>query len=102
MEKLVRDKIIPRALSNWENIEFRKTEWDEKLEFLFKKLVEEALELQKDRNKEELADVEEVIIKLYDHLGWSREEVEQARLKKIEKNGGFEKGYILTLPESWN
>lgn len=97
MEKLVRDKIIPRALSKWENIEFRKAEWDEKLEFLFKKLVEEALELQKDRNKEELADVEDIILELYDHLWWLREEVEQARLQKREKNGGFDEWYILKM-----
>lgn len=101
MEKLVRDKIIPRALSKWENIEFRQVQWDEKLEFLFKKLVEEALELQKDKNKEELADVEEVILALYIHLWWTKEEVEEARKIKLEKNGGFHEGYILTLPKSW-
>lgn len=101
MEKLVRDNIIPRALWKWENIQFRQVAWDEKLEFLFKKLVEEALELQKDRNKEELADVEEVVIALYHHLWWTREEVEEARKIKLEKNGGFDEWYILTLPEVW-
>lgn len=97
MEKLVRDKIIPRALWKAEHIEFREVSWDEKLAFLFKKLVEEAMELQADKNIEELADVEEVILALYAHLGWSREEVEQVRLKKLEKNGGFEEGYILKI-----
>lgn len=97
MEKLVRDKIIQKILSHWEKPQFREVSWQEKLEFLFKKLIEEAWELQKDKNIEELADVEEVILALYTHLGWSREEVEQVRLQKLEKNGGFDEGYILTM-----
>lgn len=97
MEKLVRDKIIQKILSRWEKPQFREVSWQEKLEFLFKKLIEESLELQKDKNIEELADVEEVILTLYAHLGWSREEVEQVRLQKLEKNGGFDEGYILKM-----
>jgi len=97
MEKLVRDNIIQKIRSHWENPQFRQVSWQEKLEFLFKKLVEEALELQKDKNLEELADVEEVILTLYAHLGWSREEVEKVRLEKLEKNGGFQDGYILKV-----
>lgn len=97
MEKIVRDNIIQKIRSHWENPQFRQVSWQEKLEFLFKKLVEEALELQKDKNLEELADVEEVILALYAHLGWSREEVEHLRLQKLEKNGGFEEGYILKI-----
>lgn len=97
MEKIVRDNIIQKIRSHWENPQFRQVSWQEKLEFLFKKLVEEALELQKDKNLEELADVEEVILALYTHLGWSREEVQEVRLQKLEKNGGFEEGYILKI-----
>lgn len=97
MEKLIRGKIIPRALLKWEKIEFRQVSWDEKLEFLFKKLVEEALELEKDKNIEELADVEEVILALYNHLWWTRDQVEEARLKKLDKNWDFEEWYILKL-----
>ncbi len=97
MEKLVRDKIIPRALWKGETIKFRKVQWEEKLTFLFKKLIEEALELQKDRNIEELADVEEVILALYSHLGWSKQEIEKARVQKLEKNWGFEEWYILKI-----
>lgn len=97
MEKIVRDNIIPKIRSHWESPQFRQVSWQEKLEFLFKKLIEEALELQKDKNIEELADVEEVILALYTHLAWSREEVEQVRLQKLEKNGGFDEGYILTM-----
>lgn len=97
MEKIVRDKIIPRVLLNWEKIEFRQVSWDEKLEFLFKKLVEEALELQKDQNMEELADVQEVILALYKHLWWTKDQIEEYRKKKLEKNGGFDEGYILKI-----
>lgn len=95
MEKLVRDKIIPRALWNGEVLEFRQVVWEEKLRFLFKKLVEEALELQQDGNIEEMADVEEVILALYEHIWRTKQEVEEIRLQKLQKNGGFEKWYIL-------
>lgn len=97
MEKLVRDKIIQKILSRWENPKFRQVSWQEKLEFLFKKLVEEVLELQQDRNMEELADVEEVIISLYQHLWWTKEQVEEYRKKKLEKNWGFDEWYILDV-----
>lgn len=97
MEKLVRDKIIKKIFSHWEKPQFRQVSWQEKLEFLFKKLIEEAWELQKDRNMEEFADVEEVILALYAHLGWSREEVQEVRLQKLEKNGGFQEWYILKM-----
>ncbi len=78
-------------------LEFRQVVWEEKLRFLFKKLVEEALELQQDGNIEEMADVEEVILALYEHIWRTKEEVEEIRLQKIQKNGGFEKGYILKI-----
>lgn len=97
MEKLVRDNIISKIISNGETPYFRQVNWQEKLEFLFKKLVEEALELEKDKNKEELADVEEVLLAIYEHLWWTKEEVNQIRLQKLQKNGGFINGDILEL-----
>lgn len=97
MEKLVRDKIISKIISKGETPDFRQTEWSEKLNFLFRKLVEEALELQEVGSKEELADVEEVIFALYIHLWWTREEIEAVRLEKLKKNGGFEEWYILNM-----
>lgn len=97
MEKLVRDKIVPRALANGENIEFTQVSWDKKLQALFAKLVEEALELQKDQNMEELGDVEDVIFDIYKHLWWTKEAVDEYRKKKFEKNGGFEEWYILKI-----
>lgn len=97
MEKLVRDKIISKIIWNGENPNFRQVSGQERLGFLFKKLVEEALELQSDRNMEELADVEEVLLALYEELWWTREEVTEIRLKKLEKNGGFKNGDILKI-----
>ncbi len=97
MEKLVRDNIISKIIWNGEKPDFRQVDWPEKLEFLFKKLVEEALELQKDKNKEELADVEEVLLAIYEHLWWTKKEIEQIRLQKLQKNGGFINGDILKL-----
>jgi predicted house-cleaning noncanonical NTP pyrophosphatase (MazG superfamily) len=42
-----------------------------------------------------MADVEEVILALYEHIWRTKQEVEEIRLQKLQKNGGFEKGYIL-------
>lgn len=97
MEKLVRDNIINKIQSEWKIPEFKIVSWDEKLQFLYKKLVEEALELQNDQNLEELADVEEVILAIYNHLWISKSEVDKIRQEKLKKNWGFEKWYILKL-----
>ena len=93
----MRDKIISKIRLRGEEVYFRQVSGQEKLEFLFKKLVEEALEFEKDNTMEELADVQEVIEAIYQHLWWTKEQVEAVRLQKLEKNGGFQNGDILQL-----
>ncbi len=97
MEKLVRDKIIQKILDNGETPDYRMASKEERLSFLLKKLIEEVLELQTDKNLEEMADVEEVLLALYQEFWWTKEEVEKVRLAKRQKNGGFEEGYILKI-----
>lgn len=97
MEKLVRDNIISKILSNGEVPHFRQVSGQEKLEFLFKKLLEEAWELQEAQNREEMADVEEVILAIYAHIWWTKQQVEEVRKKKLKTNGWFQNGDILQL-----
>lgn len=99
MEKLVRDNIIQKILDNGENPEYRIASQQEKISFLLAKLLEEATELSLDQNQEELADVEEVILALYQVFWWKKEEVEKIRLQKLQKNWGFEKWHILKIPQ---
>ena len=53
------------------------------------KLTEELNEYLSSKDAEELADLLEVVDALINARGWSREEVEQIRLGKKEKRGGF-------------
>jgi superfamily I DNA/RNA helicase len=60
-----------------------------------KKATEEIIEYQKDKNPEELADILEVIYRIAKLRGISKEELEEIRIKKVEKRGGFDKNLFL-------
>jgi len=60
-----------------------------------KKLSEEVAEYQNDKNPEELADILEVIYRIAQLKGVSKEELEKIRIKKSEERGGFEKNLFL-------
>ena len=59
------------------------------------KLDEELKEYQESKSMEELADLLEVTRAVALARGSSMEEVEQIRIKKAEKRGGFEKRILL-------
>ncbi len=94
--KLVRD-LIPAIITDdnqtpvthiLNDDEFRKA--------LLEKLVEEAKELlESEGDLGERADIAEVLQALDDVLGYSKDEIESARLKKAEKRGGFEQKIFL-------
>jgi predicted house-cleaning noncanonical NTP pyrophosphatase (MazG superfamily) len=94
--KLVRD-LIPAIITDdnqtpvthiLNDDEFRKA--------LLEKLVEEAKELlESDGDLGERADVAEVLRALDGVLGYSKDEIENARLKKADKRGGFEQKIFL-------
>lgn len=95
MEKLVRDNIISIILSKWEVPKYRQVFWKEKLAFLLLKLLEEAKELQEDKNIEEFADVLEVIDALKKEFWFTDDEIEKTRKQKYDKNWWFQEWYIL-------
>lgn len=97
MEKLVRDNIISIILSKWEVPKYRQVSWNEKLDFMLLKLLEEAKELQEDKNIEEFADVLEVIYALKKEFWFTDEDIENVRKKKYEKNWWFQDWYILEM-----
>ena len=88
-DKLVRDKIPELIRKAGETPITRILEDAEYRERLEKKLDEEVAEFHKDQNIEELADILEVVLALNESLGYSREELESAYLKKHEARGGF-------------
>ena len=88
-DKLVRDKIPELIQKAGETPVIRILEDAEYREHLEKKLDEEVAEFHRDQNIEELADILEVVLALNESLGYSREELESAYLKKHEARGGF-------------
>ena len=93
--KAIRDK-IPEIIQKDGHSCNVKTLSDEKfLEHLEKKLSEEVVEYQNDKNSEELADILEVIYRVAQLRGVSKEELEKIRIKKSEQRGGFDKNLFL-------
>ena len=60
-----------------------------------KKLLEEITEYQNDKNPEELADILEVIYRIAQLKGVSKEELEKIRVRKVEERGEFKKNLYL-------
>lgn len=97
--KLVRDR-IPEIIETSGKICVTEILSDEAyLEMLDKKLDEELAEYHKDQNIEELADLLEVIRACAVARGYSVEELEQVRVDKAAKRGGFEKRVLLKQVE---
>lgn len=93
--KLVRDR-IPEIIEN--TGKKCKTEIlsdEDYLKMIDVKLDEELAEYHKDQNIEELADLLEVIYAATIARGHSLEELEQIRINKSQKRGGFEKKILL-------
>ncbi|OGH86690.1 MAG: hypothetical protein A2493_01095 [Candidatus Magasanikbacteria bacterium RIFOXYC12_FULL_33_11] len=93
--KLIRDK-IPQILDS-KNIKYKihiadEKEYEEKLR---EKLQEEVTEFLTDKNVEELADIEEVILALCDLYNIDKGNLEKIRKEKHDKRGGFKNKIIL-------
>lgn len=100
-EKLVRDNIPAMLKAKGLKASVRLANQQEVVELLKKKLVEEAQEAKvsfsKKRLREELADMLEVMqaLAVRVNLDWSQ--VLEKQVKKREKRGGIEKGYVLKM-----
>ena len=98
--KLVRDRIIDIIKENGETPIYHTLSDEEYLKELHKKLLEEANEFIEADDKEELADLLEVVYAIAKHKNINMDEVEKIRVKKREKRGGFEdKIYLETVEE---
>ncbi len=93
--KAIRDK-IPEIIKESGNFCNVKTLSDEEfLAELEKKLFEEVKEYQNDKNPKELSDILEVVYRIAQLNGVSKEELEKIRVKKVEERGSFEKNLFL-------
>ena len=93
--KAIRDK-IPEIIQKDGHTCNIQTLSDEKFILeIEKKLSEEVVEYQNEKNPEELADILEVIYRIAQLQGVSKEELEKIRIKKLQDRGGFEKNLFL-------
>ena len=89
-EKLVRDRIIDIIIAKGQKPVYHTLNDEDYLEELHKKLLEEANEFLENDDPEEVADILEVIYAIAKHKNINMQEVENIRIKKREKRGGFE------------
>ena len=99
--KLVRDKIPTMIERDGKIATVHIADGADYVDFLLAKLIEEATELRDaecpEHQKEEIADVKEVLGALLNALGFSEEELKEIQASKLEERGGFEGRIILDL-----
>lgn len=93
--KAIRDKIPEIIEQSGSKCNVKTLSDSEFLEKLEEKLEEEIAEYQNNKNPEELADVLEVIYRIVELKGISKEELEKIRLNKASDRGAFEKNLFL-------
>lgn len=93
--KLVRDNIPNICISNNQIPKYRVLDDSEYHAALCKKLKEETKEYLMSKDKEELADIIEVVEALAKSQGVSFDELLEIKERKAEKNGKFDKKYFL-------
>ena len=94
-KKAIRDKIPEIIQKDGCSCNVEALSDEEFLEHLEKKISEEVVEYQNSKDPEELADILEVIYRVAQLKGVSKEELEKIRIKKSEERGGFEKNLFL-------
>ena len=97
-EKLVRDNIPKIIKSSGGLPRHRIADEHEYEDLLYKKLEEEILELQEDKNAEELGDVLEVLDSIRVHYNLKSDDISSVASAKREKNGAFHKRIVLEMP----
>ena len=93
--KLVRDRIPEIIKMTGQKCVTEILSDEEYIRALDEKLYEEMEEYQRDKSIDELADLLEVVYSVAKARGWSVDELENVRIKKAEKRGGFEKRIFL-------
>ena len=93
--KAIRDKIPEIIQESGEKCNIQTLSDEKFLVEIEKKLSEEVTEYQNDKNPEELADILEVVYRIAQLQGISKEELEQIRIKKLQERGGFDKNLFL-------
>ena len=94
-DKAIRDKIPEIIQKDGHSCNIQTLSDEKFLVQLEKKLSEEVTEYQNDKNPEELADILEVVYRIAQLQGISKEELEKIRINKLQERGGFDKNLFL-------
>lgn len=94
-DKLVRDNIPNILQDKGKDFKFHIADEDEYGTKLYEKLQEEVSELLSYPCVDELADVYEVLAEIADRLGYTPQDIADARIKKNHARGAFKMKYIL-------
>lgn len=97
--KLVRDRISEIIEANGKRCATEILDDGKYLEMIDAKLEEELAEYHKDQSLEELADLVEVVYAAAKARGYTIEQLEEVRVKKAEKRGGFDRKILLVEVE---
>ena len=93
--KAVRDK-IPEIIKNFDGkCSFKTLDDEEFLVEIQKKLLEEINEYQNNNDVTELVDILEVVYRIAQLKGVSKEELEKIRVQKAKDRGTFDKNLFL-------
>ena len=95
MEKLVRDKIPEIIRKDGREPVIRVADDEEYWSRLKDKLHEEVAEFTEEGEKEEIADILEVLHAIMEFRNINKSEIENIRKKKAEERGGFKEKIIL-------
>lgn len=98
-DKLVRDRIPEIVVENGETPVTRTVSGDEYGAYLREKLREEVEEYHESHDREELADVLEVVHAIRRFEGLSREDLDELRERKADARGRFREGVVLERVE---
>lgn len=102
MEKLIRDKDPAIMESEGKTFSVRIASDEERLALLEAKLLEELNEYYESREKEELADILDMLQCVAVERGWSLEQLMEILTKKREERGGFYKGIVLKDAQNYS
>lgn len=97
--KAIRDKIPEIIKKSGHNSNIKKLPDSEFLTELEKKLNEEVAEYVESKSVEELADILEVIYKISELKGITKQNLEEIRIKKEHERGGFKDNLFLINTE---
>ena len=97
--KLVRDNIPKIIRQSGSKCKVRKVSGNTKLKYLIAKVREELKEFEDDYSIDELADLGSVFNGIMDHMNFKLKDVNNIMEQKDDRNGTFDKGYVLVYVE---